>query len=133
MDPRIRIYTKMSWIRNTVYQVRNISIKNTVYVPESGSVTGVEGVKYQKFSGSMSTTLVKESVPIYGNFATKKVYLFLGPGCLLNLRVEMVVPALPALLPNATLEVLGNEGPTLRPILLHQVHHLLVLLFGPGS
>ena len=60
-------------------------------------------------------------------------YLFLGPSGLLYLRVEMVVPALATLLPNTPLQVLGYEGPAFRPILLHQLYHLLVLLFGPGA
>ena len=60
-------------------------------------------------------------------------YLFLGPSSLLYLWVEMVVPALATLLPNTPLQVLGYEGPAFRPILLHQLYHLLVLLFGPGA
>ena len=60
-------------------------------------------------------------------------YLFLGPSGLLYLWVEMVVPALATLLPNTPLQVLGYQGPAFRPILLHQLYHLLVLLFGPGA
>lgn len=54
--------------------------------------------------------------------------LVLGPGALLNGRVEMVVPSLPTLLPDPTLQVLGDQGPPLGAVLLHQLDHLLVLL-----
>ena len=50
--------------------------------------------------------------------------LLLGPGALLHLGVQVVVPALPALLADAALEVLGDHRPALRPVLMDQVDHL---------
>lgn len=51
--------------------------------------------------------------------------LLLGPRCLLHLRVEVVVPALAALLADAALEVLGDHRPALGTVLLDQLDHLL--------
>lgn len=50
--------------------------------------------------------------------------LFLGPRRLLHLRVEVVVPALAALLADTTLQVLGDHRPALRSVLLDQLDHL---------
>lgn len=50
--------------------------------------------------------------------------LFLGPRGLLHLRVEVVVPALAALLADAPLQVLGDDRPALGSVLLHQLDHL---------
>lgn len=53
--------------------------------------------------------------------------LLLGPGRLLHLRVEVVVPALAALLADAALQVLGDHRPALGAVLLDQLDHLLVV------
>ena len=45
--------------------------------------------------------------------------------------VEVVVPPLPALLAQPSLHELGNEGPPLRSVLLHQSSHQVVLGLGP--
>ena len=58
---------------------------------------------------------------------------FLSPGRLLDLRVEVVVPALAALLPDPPLQVLGDQGPPLGAVLSHQLDDVLVFFFGPGS
>lgn len=50
--------------------------------------------------------------------------LFLGPAGLLHLGIEVVVPALTALLPQPALQVLGNQRPLLRAILLNQLNDL---------
>lgn len=50
--------------------------------------------------------------------------LLLRPAGLLHLGVEVVVPALPALLPQPALQVLGDERPLLRAILLNQLNDL---------
>ena len=55
------------------------------------------------------------------------------PRRLLDVRVQVVVPPLSALLPNPPLQLLCNQSPTLRPVLPHQLYHLLVLLFGPRA
>ena len=46
--------------------------------------------------------------------------------------VEVVVPAFAALLAQPPLHELGDEGPPLRPVLLHQFPHQVVLLLRPG-
>jgi hypothetical protein len=46
-------------------------------------------------------------------------------------RVEVVMPTFPALLAQTTLHELGDEGPTLRAVLLHQSTHQQVLLLRP--
>lgn len=61
------------------------------------------------------------------------VILLVGPGTLLDGRVQVVMPSLPALLPDAPLQVLGDQGPSFGTVLLHQLDDLLILLFGPGS
>lgn len=50
--------------------------------------------------------------------------LFLGPGGLLYLRVQVVVPTLTALLSDASLQVLSNHRPALGAIFMNQVNHL---------
>lgn len=50
--------------------------------------------------------------------------LLLGPAGLLHLGIEVVVPALTALLPQPALQVLGNQCPLLRAILLNQLNDL---------
>lgn len=50
--------------------------------------------------------------------------LLLSPRGLLHLRVQVVVPALAALLANSPLQVLGDHRPALGSILLHQLDHL---------
>lgn len=48
----------------------------------------------------------------------------LGPAGLFHLRVEVIVPALPALLPQPALQVLGNQRPLFGAILLDQLNDL---------
>lgn len=50
--------------------------------------------------------------------------LFLSPRRLLDFWVEVIVPSLTALLPNPSLEVLGDYRPTFGAVLLHQVNDL---------
>lgn len=52
--------------------------------------------------------------------------LLLGPGGLLHLWVQVVVPAFAALLADATLQVLGDHRPALGAVLLNQLDHLNV-------
>ena len=59
--------------------------------------------------------------------------LLVCPSSLLDVRVQVVVPSLPALLPDPTLQLLRNQSPTLRSILADQLYHFLVLLFGPRA
>lgn len=48
----------------------------------------------------------------------------LGPAGLLYLRVEVIVPALTALLPQPALQVFGNQRPLFGAILLDQLNDL---------
>lgn len=50
--------------------------------------------------------------------------LLLGPRSLLHLWVQVVVPALAALLADTPLQVLGYHRPALGSILLNQLYHL---------
>lgn len=50
--------------------------------------------------------------------------LLLGPGGLLDLGVEVVVPTFAALLADAALQVLGDHRPALRAILVHELDDL---------
>jgi hypothetical protein len=59
--------------------------------------------------------------------------LLFVPVDLLDARVEMVVPALTALLAHSTVEVLRDECPLLRPIGHNQLEDAPVLLRSPGS
>lgn len=58
------------------------------------------------------------------------VVLLVRPGTLLDGRVQVVMPSLPALLPDAALQVLRDQGPSLGTVLLHQLDDLLILLQG---
>lgn len=53
--------------------------------------------------------------------------LLLGPRGLLDLWVQVVVPALTALLADASLQVLGDHRPALGSVLLDQLDHLWCL------
>lgn len=55
---------------------------------------------------------------------TDDAVLLLSPAGLLYLRVQVVVPALTALLPQPALQVLGNKGPMLCAVLLDQLDDL---------
>lgn len=49
-----------------------------------------------------------------------------------DVGVEVVVPSLAALLAQTALDELSDEGPALRPVLLNQLAHQIVLLLCPG-
>lgn len=49
-----------------------------------------------------------------------------------DVRVQVVVPTLAALLPQPPLHELRDEGPPLRTVLLHQLADQVVLLLRPG-
>ena len=59
--------------------------------------------------------------------------LLVSPGCFLDLRVEVIVPPLPTLLPNPPLQMLGNKCPPLRPVFPHKFNNFFIFLFGPRS
>lgn len=50
--------------------------------------------------------------------------LFWGPGGLLHVRVEVVVPALAALFPQSPLQVFGHHSPLFITVFIHQLDHL---------
>ena len=57
----------------------------------------------------------------------------LVPVDLLDARVEVVVPALAALLAHSAVQMLRDEGPLLRPVGHHELEDTPVLLRRPGS
>ena len=59
--------------------------------------------------------------------------LVVGPRRLLDVRIEVVVPALATLFAQAAAQVLGDERPALGAVLAYQVDHLGVLLLGPRA
>lgn len=59
--------------------------------------------------------------------------LLLAPADLLDLRIQVVVPSLAALLPNSPREVLCDQSPLLRTILIDQVQHHSVLFLCPRT
>ena len=59
--------------------------------------------------------------------------LFEAPSYFLNLRIQMVVPSLTALLPNTSGKVLRNLSPLLWSMCLHQLKHQSIFLFCPWS
>lgn len=54
--------------------------------------------------------------------------LLLGPRCLLDVGVQVVVPSLATLLAYPAFEVSRDQRPLLRPVLVYQLHYRLVLL-----
>lgn len=50
--------------------------------------------------------------------------LLCGPGGLLHVRVEVVVPALATLLPQSPLQVFGHHSPLFITVFIHQLDHL---------
>jgi hypothetical protein len=48
-------------------------------------------------------------------------------------RIQVVVPALAALLAHPSRQVLCNRGPSLGALLLHELQHTPVLFLGPGA
>ena len=55
------------------------------------------------------------------------------PGLLANVRVEVVVPPLPALLADPAGKLVGDDGPLLGPVPLHELDYPAVLLRGPRA
>ena len=53
-----------------------------------------------------------------------------GPSLLFDIGVEMVVPALPALLADAAGQKRRNKRPLFRAVLVDKLHHGIVLLFA---
>lgn len=47
-------------------------------------------------------------------------------------RVEMVMPAFPALLSQPAGHETSDEGPTLRPVLVNETYERAILIIGPG-
>jgi len=58
------------------------------------------------------------------------VVFFLSPPFLLDFRVEVVVPAFPALLADPAGQALGDEAPVLGAVFEDEAHDELVFLFG---
>ena len=56
-----------------------------------------------------------------------------GPGLLANVRVEVVVPPLPALLADPSGQLVGDDRPLLGPVPLHQLDDLAILFLGPRA
>lgn len=56
--------------------------------------------------------------------------LLLGPFVLADVGVEVVVPALSALLADPSGQVFGHEAPILGPVALDQLEHQLVFFLG---
>lgn len=54
--------------------------------------------------------------------------LGLRPRGLLDPRVQVIVPSLPALLADPTLEVSRYQRPLFRAVFIHQLDHFLILL-----
>ena len=59
--------------------------------------------------------------------------LFLRPPLFLDVRVQVVVPPLPALLPDPSWQFLCNERPVLRPVDADHLSDYLIFLFAPRS
>ena len=57
---------------------------------------------------------------------------FLGPALFLDVGVQVVVPALAALLADAAGQLLRDERPVLRPVVPDHLLHQLVLILRPG-
>ncbi len=70
--------------------------------------------------------------PLFVSIINDSVLLF-SPRRLFDVWIQMVVPALTALLANSSLQVFGNQCPTLRPVLLDQLDNVFVFFFGPGT
>jgi len=66
-------------------------------------------------------------------FAPVSPILVLAPGILLNVRIQVVVPALTALLTDASRKVRRDQGPLLRSKPANKFDNLSVLLLGPWA
>lgn len=55
------------------------------------------------------------------------------PGLLANVRVEVVVPPLSALLADPAGQLVGDDGPLLGPVPLDQLDDLAIFLLGPRA
>jgi hypothetical protein len=79
----------------------------------------------------------------FGNFSPFIAYPFvvkeenplflLTPAYLFDLRIQVIMPALPALLPDATREMLSDLSPLLRSMQMNQLNHESILLFSPWT
>ena len=59
--------------------------------------------------------------------------LITAPRLLAYVRIEVIVPPLPTLLPDPPRQVGGNDAPLLGALLLHELLHGGILLGGSGS
>ena len=66
------------------------------------------------------------------SFHNRQVLLF-GPSLLVDIGVQMIKPALSALLANSSGEVFGDFAPIFGTVHSDQLYNDLVFLFGPGS
>ena len=64
-------------------------------------------------------------------FDNRLVLLF-SPPFLLDVRVQVVMPSLAALLTDSTGQMLGDVGPVLGTVLLDESHDEVILFFGLG-
>ena len=86
---------------------------------------GVVGATFQHF-GDFSPFVVDDPV-----HEEKNPLFLLAPGNLLDHGVQVVVPALSALLSDAVGQVLSNQRPFLGPVRLDQLKDSPVLLSSP--
>lgn len=69
--------------------------------------------------GDVGPAVSQQSVDL-----TDDTVLLQRPAALLHRRVQVVVPALAALLPVTTVQVFGNKRPALHTVLLNQINDL---------
>lgn len=73
----------------------------------------------RKQFGDLSPAVAQHAVSLVDD----EIFLW-SPGRLLDVWIEVVVPALSALLPKTALQVLGHHRPLLVAVLLHELNHL---------
>lgn len=72
-------------------------------------------------------------IPVVPVHQVQYPFLFLGPADLLDLRVQVIMPALPALLSDAAWQVFSHESPLLRAVLVNEMKYHAILFLSPRA
>jgi len=89
-------------------------------------------------NGVVSATLkhlgnLSPLVPVVSVHEVEDPLFLLAPADLFDLRVQMIVPPLSALLANPTWEIFSYQGPFLRAVLVNQMKNHPVFLLSPRT
>jgi len=87
----------------------------------------------RQFFTDLCPPVSQQAVFLSRRYKEEDPLLFFGPLLDVDMRVEVVVPALATLLADPPGQMLGYEGPLVGAVFLHQTNHCAVFLLCPGA